>query len=532
MIHKPQHRMTSLSRRRLLQGTLSGVAGLAAWHQGWPWLRTAAAQKRAPSGQMTWAVHIQIAPTWFDPAETPGIITPFMFMYAMHDALLKPMPDNPMAPSLATTWQESPDGLAYDFDLRQGVKFHNGDAFTAEDVKFSFERYKGSGASDLKKKIKAVEVVNPHHVRFQLHEPWPDFLTFYATPATGVGWIVPKNYTEKIGSEKFKDQPVGLGPYRFVSYQPGVELVLEANPDYWRQVPYVKRLVLKSVPEATTRLAMLKRQEVDVAYALFGALGEEVRRDPNLKLEPVFPPTTQWVVFTAQQYDPASPWFDKRVRLAANHAINRQAINEAETLGYSIPTGSIIPRKFDGALVLEPYPYDPKKARQLLAEAGYANGFEAGDCTADIAFTGLVEAIVNDLNAVGMRARMRPVERAADQAAHRDKTHKALALQGSGAFGSAATRLDAFVTSTGSQSWIKDPEIDAWYAQQAKERDRQKRAVLLHQIQQKLYDEVRFIPIWDLGGLSASGPRVAVSGLGLIPLYAFSGPYEDVQLKS
>ena len=105
-------------------------------------------------------------------------------------------------------------------------------------------------------------------------------------------------------------------------------------------------------------------------------------------------------------------------------------------------------------------------------------------------------------------------------------------LQGSGAFGSAATRLDAFVASKGAQSWIKDPEIDAWYAQQAKERDRKKREALLHQLQQKLYDEVRFIPIWDLGGLHASGPRVAVSGIGLIPLFAFSGPYEDVQLKS
>jgi ABC-type transport system substrate-binding protein len=84
-----------------------------------------------------------------------------------------------------------------------------------------------------------------------------------------------------------------------------------------------------------------------------------VRRDPNLKLELVFPPATQWVVFTSQQYDPKSPWYDKRVRLAANHAINRQAINEAETLGYSTPSGSIIPRKFDGALVLEPYPYLP-----------------------------------------------------------------------------------------------------------------------------------------------------------------------------
>ncbi len=532
MTHNSQHRMTSLTRRRFLQGTLGGVAGLAAWQQGWLRRRTAAAQKREPSGQMSWAIHVTIAPTWFDPSETPGIITPYMFMYALHDALVKPMPDNPMAPSLATAWHESPDGLTYDFELRQGVKFHNGDPFTAEDVKFSFERYKGAGAAELKKKIKAVEIVDPHHVRFQLHEPWPDFQIFYATPGTGVGWIVPKNYTEKIGSEKFKEQPVGLGPYRFVSYQPGVELVLEANTDYWRKVPRVKRLVMKSVPDPTTRLAMLKRQEVDVAYALFGALGEEVQRDPNLKLEPVVPPTTQWVVFTRQQYDPKSPWYDTRVRLAANHAINRQAINEAETLGYSIPTGSTIPRKFEGALPLEPYAYDPKKARQLLAEAGYANGFEAGDCTIDIAFTGLGDAIVNDLMAVGIRTRMRPVERAADQAAHREKTHKTLALQGSGAFGSASTRLDAFVRSKGAQSWIEDSEIDDWYAQQATERDRKTRETLLHKIQQKLYDEVRFIPIWELGGLHASGPRVAVSGVGLIPLFAFSGPLEDVQLKS
>src|SRR6266516_1754909 len=189
------------------------------------------------------------------------------------------------------------------------VKFHNGDPFTAEDVKFSFERYKGTGASDLKKKIKAVEIVDPHHVRFQLHEPWPDFLTFYATPATGAGWIVPKNYTEKIGSEKFKEQPVGLGPYRLVSYQPGVELVLEANTDYWRKTPHVKRLVMKSVPEATTRLAMLKKQEADVTYGLYGALAEEVRRDAHLKLEPVIPPGTPWFEFT-EQYDPKSPWSD------------------------------------------------------------------------------------------------------------------------------------------------------------------------------------------------------------------------------
>ena len=102
-----------------------------------------------------------------------------------------------------------------------------------------------------------------------LHAPWPDFLTFYATPATGAGWIVPKTYTEKIGTDTFKNQPVGLGPYRFVSYNPGVELELEANPDYWRKTPSVKRLVLKSVPEASTRLAMLKNQEADVTYGIY-----------------------------------------------------------------------------------------------------------------------------------------------------------------------------------------------------------------------------------------------------------------------
>src|SRR5262245_30136088 len=227
----------TLTRRRLVQHTVQGTAGLLAWYQGWaPWPR-AWAQKGQPRGQMTWAIHATLVPSWFDPAETPGIITPFMCLYALHDALIKPMPAGPMTPSLATKWSESADGLTYDFELRQGVTFHNGDPFTAEDVKFSFERYKGAGAGELKKKVKAVEIASPHRVRFQLHEPWPDFLAFYGSPATGAGWIVPKNYTEKVGNDEFKNQPVGLGPYRFVSYQPGIEVVMEAFTDYWRKTP-------------------------------------------------------------------------------------------------------------------------------------------------------------------------------------------------------------------------------------------------------------------------------------------------------
>src|SRR5881396_3006609 len=169
----------------------------------------------APEGEMTWAVHISLAPTWFDPAETPSVITPFMMLYALHDALVKPMPGNPMAPSLAESWGASKDGLAYEFVLRKGVRFHNGDPVTAEDVKFSLERYRGGAASTLKARVAGVEVVDPQRVRIRLKQPWPDFMTFYATPATGAAWIVPKRYVERVGDDGFKKAPVGAGPYRF-----------------------------------------------------------------------------------------------------------------------------------------------------------------------------------------------------------------------------------------------------------------------------------------------------------------------------
>src|SRR6266508_464665 len=377
----------------------------------------------APVAQMTWAVHVSLSPVWFDLAEHTGIITLMMVLYAVHDAMVKPMPGNPMTPSLAESWTAAKDGLSYEFVVRKGVVFHNGDALTAEDVKFSFERYKGAAAKLLKEKVVAVEVVDPFRVRFRLKEPWPDFMTFYGTPASGAGWIVPKKYVEKVGDEGFKKAPIGAGPYKLVEHQAGVELVLEANTKYWRKVPNVKRIVFKSVPEATTRLAMLKKREADVAYAMYGPLAEEVQRDSSLKLEPVIGQSVQWISFV-DQYEPKSPWADKRVRLAANMAFNRQAVNEAEMLGYSVLTGNIIARKMEYALPLEPYPYDPKRAKELLKEAGYPNGFDAGECSTENVYAPVVEALVNDLGVVGIRAKVRAIERAAMVAAQGEKRVK------------------------------------------------------------------------------------------------------------
>ena len=245
---------------------------------------TVSVAEAAPEGQITYGVHITIAARFLDPADAEGIATPFMILGALHDAMVKPMPSGPFTPALAQSWSASKDGLTYDFVIRKGAKFHNGEPVTAEDVKFSFERYRGAGSKILKDKMREVQAVDPGHVRFRLKEPWPDFLTFYGTMATGSGWIVPKKYVEKVGEDGFKRAPVGAGPYRFISFNPGVELVVEAFDGYWRKTPNVKRLVFRTIAEESTRAAALKKGEVDIAYLLTGPIAEEIKKTPNLKL--------------------------------------------------------------------------------------------------------------------------------------------------------------------------------------------------------------------------------------------------------
>ena len=339
----------------------------------------------APTGQLTWAVHVTIAPTWFDPAETAGIVTPFMLMYAMHDALLKPMPGNALTPSLAESWSQSKDGLTYEFVVRKNARFHDGTPVTADDVKFSFERYRGTAAGVLKARVARIDVVDPLRVRFVLKQPWADFITFYATPATGANWIVPKKYVEKVGDEGYKKAPIGAGPYKFVRFNPGIELVLEANEGYWRKTPSVKTLVFRVIPDESTRLAALKRGEVDVAYSITGALAEELQRTPGLTLAPTHFTFTVWISFL-DQWDAKSPWHDKRVRLAANHAIDRGAINQAAYLGKSKLAFNFVPSGMEYFWAPKPYEYDPKKSKQLLKDAGYPNGFDAGDYTAEMIY--------------------------------------------------------------------------------------------------------------------------------------------------
>lgn len=311
--------------------------------------------------------------------------------------------------------------------LRPGLTFHNGDPCTAEDVVFSYQRYKGVGAAELHAHIDRVEVGDTVTVRFHLRAPWPDFLTMYGTTATAAGLVVPKRYLEQVGEAGFQRHPIGLGPYKFVQYTPGGAVLLDAFDGYWRHAPYVKRIRMEGVLEGTTRLAMLKGGEADLAVALEGELAAAVQRDPRLQLVDVRLASLFWVEFAAQ-WQPTSPWHDPRVRLAANYAIDRQGLNDAACLGRCQPTAGIIPRGMDFALQTTSLPYEPATARRLLAEAGYPQGFDAGELTPMPPFYVLGEAVVNDLNAVGIRVTMRPMERAAFYTAWKEKKLPALFL--------------------------------------------------------------------------------------------------------
>ena len=485
----------------------------------------------APDGTLTWAVHISLAPTFFDPAETPGLITPFMVLYAIHDAVAKPMPGQAQEPSLAESWSQSKDGLVWEFVLRKNVRFHNGELMTAEDVKFSFDRYRGASAKLLKDKVASIEIVGPHRLRFRLKQPWPDFMTFYATPATGAAWVVPKKYVEKVGDEGFKKAPVGAGPYKFAAFRPGVELVLEAHEGYWRKVPNVKTLVLKVIPDEATRLAALKRGEVDIAYSITGPLAEELKRTPGLTLKPTYMPFTSWIA-PVDQWDPKSPWADRRVRLAANLAIDRDSINQASYLGLAKVSNSVVPSQMEYFWQAPAPRYDAAQARKLLAEAGYANGFDAGELNGEMIYGAAIgEPALNYLNAVGIRVRLRLMERAGYYTEYAEKKLRGLMHTGSAAFGNAATRLESYVIGGGRYVYGSHPDMDGLFSEQVNETNSRVRQQILHKIQQMAHERVLLIPVLEPAFLNGVGPRVETHGLNVIPGFAYSSPYEDLKVK-
>ena len=508
------------------------TAGAASTAAAQPTVAPAAAGTQ-PKGQFNYVWHTTISPAWFDPQENPPQITPYNFAYALHDALVKHLPGQPFAPSLAESYEVAPDFTSATFKLRQGIKFHNGDPVTPEDVQFTFEHYRGANAKVLHDKTERIDLVDNRTIRFQFKSAFLDFLTLYGCAASGAGWIVPKAYYQKVGADGFKQQPVGAGPYRFVSQQPGTQVTLEAFTEYWRKTPNVKTIVMRGVAEEATRVALLQTGDADVANLIPGQLLDAVRKDSRLRLAPVKAGPI-WLELGALD-KPDSPLKDIRVRQAVSLAIDRKAFNDAEMGGMAPAEGNWIPEDWPGAIARPAPTFDLARAKQLMTEAGVAEGFDVDKITPLPPYSSFAERIASQLRAVNIRTQVNNMERGAfyEQLAPGPNRLKGFVIQLSGEPGDAAARVRENATCDGTFSGLCIPDVSDRMQRYDASTDAQERKKLLDEAQSYLLDNYLMVPILRQALIHGLGPRLANSVEeieGAIPQYVYIGPYEDIRL--
>ncbi len=480
-----------------------------------------------PQGILKQAIHWSLSADWMDPATASFPIPAFHPMYLFHDALLKATPEGLYGPSLAESWTASPDARVYEFKLRRGVKFHNGDPMTAEDVIFSFWRYKAAQAKFLHGKTEKVEAVNPHLVRFHFKEPFPEFLEYLLTGSTTVGWIVPKKYVEKVGDTEYKKRPVGCGPYKFVEFVPGVRLVGEAFEEYWRKVPNIKRMEFHFIPEPATRLAMVKRGEMDIATLMQGPFYEDAKKDPKLRvLSPLSP--VRWMVYIASQWDAKSPWSDPRVRKAASLAIDKQTLADIFMPGCG-PIGSIGLEGDPSALSFPADPYDPERAKKLLAEAGYPKGFQGGKFYPyESGYWPYGEQIATYWKAVGINVDIVLLDKPALLATRESGKMKGTLFVDNPTAPTIGGRLSLLF---GGGSYGNYPDIQGLWDQYRKEVNPKVRKDLIGNIQRLTHERSMWLPLTSTNSPAALGPRVKGNPYKIQPLMWFTTPFEDIELN-
>jgi peptide/nickel transport system substrate-binding protein len=480
----------------------------------------------APQGILKEAIHWSLSADSLDPSLTSTSTLIYLPLQLFHDALLKPMPDGFLSPCLAESYKISPDFKVYEFKLRKGVKFHNGDPMTAEDVVFSFWRYKGAQAQFIHGNTEKVEVVNPHLVRFHFKKPFPDYLDYFLPGVSGIAWVTPKKYIEEVGDAGFKRHPIGAGPYKFVEYVPGVRLIGEAFEEYWRKVPNIRRMEFYYIPERATRLAMVRRGEVDVATLLTDIAYQDAKKDPKVRLlEPQSP--NRWLIYMAAQWDPKSPWSDARVRKAASLAIDRQTLADIHMPGCK-PIGSIALEEDPSGLQFPPDPYDPEKAKKLLAEAGYPKGFHGGKFYPQSTYVGYGEQVATYWKAVGISVDFLLLERAAWFALRdRGKMKEDVFIDASNS-PSIAGRVSYLFGPNGYGNY---PDIKGLWDQYQQEVSAKVRKDLIARIQKLVYEKTMWIPLTSTNSPAAFGPRVKGNPYKIQPLVWITAPFEDIELE-
>lgn len=467
---KPRHRVLALF---IVVGLLFTACGGGSPTTG------GGAGGETPSQSNTLIIAMGADATGLDPASVMNNESGFV-MSTLFDGLTRYKPGTTeVEPGLAESWDVSPDGLTYTFHLRKGVKFHDGTPFDADAAVKWLDRLLNPNNPNYYAKrpgidsfvdftfgeVTSYRAVDPYTLVITLREPDATFLQSLAMVWSGV---TSPAADEKYGLEIYK-HPVGTGPYKFFEWQPNDHITVEANPDYWGGAPSIQRIIFKVVPEESTRILMLQRGDVHILADVDPANVDMLKKDPNITV------LEQPGLFHLGISMPVDrpPFTDVRVRHALNYAVNKDELNQhlyrglAQTLTSPIP--SVLWGHNDD---LKPYQYDPDKARQLLAEAGYPNGFTATMWVSanprgynPVGGAKLGEAIKEYLAQVGVNIDIQQLEWGAFLEKVRSKDFHDMAPDGwAGDNGDPdnflAVKWASWAIPTGNQSHYSNPEVD------------------------------------------------------------------------
>jgi peptide/nickel transport system substrate-binding protein len=442
--------------------------------------------------------------------------------------------------ALADRFDFAEDARSATFRLREGITFHDGSPVTPDDVKWSYEHYHGAWAQALHDETDRVKILDKRTVQFEFKRPFLDFPRLIGTAnVCGAGWVVPANYYEKVGKEGFAAKPIGAGPYKLASQEPGTKIEFEAFADYYAPV-HIKKFTIVSAPDAATRVAMLERGEADIIYFIPGELVARVQRDPRIMLAPVVS-GNWWLQFPGFQ-DPKNPFHDKRVREAISLAIDRQAMNDAECAGLGKVDGNWINDDVEYSIEWPKWEHNVAKAKKLMADAGYPSGFNIDWLTPAPPYYSRGERILSQLQAIGIRGKLQTLERAVytkrRQGGLKEWPGINIMLTGARIGATWANWYEATFKCGGFLSadafCVKD--LDAKYDRYLASDKPATRKALAEEIQWEILENYYFVPVFRHAFMNAIGPRIkAAKWQDVFPSYISTGyayPWEDIELNA
>ncbi len=469
---------------------------------------TATPEPPKPKGTLTAAVTTDIAALEVPRAPERNA---FLVAWTMYDSLVYHAPDGSIQPGLAEKWEVSSDGTTYTFYLRKGVTFHNGELFNADSVVYTWQVYtqKDVKYANYFTGAQSVEKVDDYTVKITTKEPNAALLPFMA-----LGWtMLPPKYHAQVGAKEFAQHPVGTGPFVFKEWVKGDHVTVTANPNWWRKgYPLIQTVIFKTIPEASTRVAALRRGEIDLATRLSAEDAQGMLGERGIQVVRYLADRVYYVAFNNVSTGKDTPIKDAKVRQAMNYAVDKQAIIKSIFGGYGTVAAGLVGPANLGYEGSQPFTYDVAKAKQLLADAGYANGFSMGMACPSNAFlriNDVCQAVAGYFDKVGIKVDLQFMEPNAFWDLQSKKQTPPLYIDSwSCAYGEAFNRFQGALGKGATYAQWYDDKFVTLTDQIVRTVDRDKRAALYQQMQQLTQTDPPFVYLYYPDSFEATRSRV------------------------